>query len=50
MDSATGVFREQGTVASTNPVALALGGAPLDAESSNNVTSGFSSRRTEAWT
>ena len=41
VDSATGVFREQGTVASTNPVALALGGAPLDAESSNNFTLGF---------
>ena len=41
VDSATGVFREQGTVASTNPVALALGGAPLDAESSNNFTLGL---------
>ncbi|MCY3818628.1 MAG: TonB-dependent receptor [Gammaproteobacteria bacterium] len=41
VDSATGVFREQGTVASTNPVALALGGAPLDAESSDNFTLGF---------
>ena len=41
VDSATGVFREQGTVASTNPVALALGGAALDAESSNNFTLGF---------
>ena len=40
VDSATGVFREQGTVASTNPVALALGGAPLDAESSSNYTLG----------
>ena len=41
VDSATGVFREQGTVASTNPVALALGGEPLDAERSNNYTFGF---------
>ena len=41
VDSATGVFREQGTVASTNPVALALGGEELDAESSRNYTVGF---------
>ena len=41
VDSATGIFREQGTVASTNPVALALGGAALDAESSVNYTVGF---------
>ena len=41
VDSATGVFREQGTVASTNPVALALGGRALDAERSKNFTFGF---------
>ena len=41
VDSATGVFREQGTVASTNPVALALGGRALDAERSNNYTAGL---------
>ena len=41
VDSATGVFREQGTVASTNPVARALGGEPLDAERSRNYTFGF---------
>ena len=41
VDSATGVFREQGTVASTNPVALQLGGRPLDAERSRNWTLGF---------
>ena len=41
VDSATGVFREQGTVASTNPVARALGGEPLDAERSQNYTFGF---------
>ena len=40
VDSATGVFREQGTVASTNPVALALGGRALDAERSTNYTFG----------
>ena len=41
VDSATGVFREQGTVASTNPVARALGGEALDAERSSNYTFGF---------
>ena len=41
VDSATGVFREQGTVASTNPVALALGGQTLDAEQSTNYTFGI---------
>ena len=41
VDSATGVFREQGTVASTNPVALALGGRALDAEQSKNYTFGL---------
>ena len=41
VDSATGVFREQGTVASTNPVALELGGRWLDAERSTNYTFGF---------
>ena len=41
VDSATGVFREQGTVASTNPVALELGGRPLDAETSHNWTFGM---------
>ena len=41
VDSATGVFREQGTVASTNPVALALGGRALDAERSKNYTLGL---------
>ena len=41
VDAATGVFREQGTVASTNPVALALGGQPLDAETSVNFTVGL---------
>ena len=41
VDSATGVFREQGTVASTNTVARALGGEALDAERSNNYTFGF---------
>ena len=41
VDSATGVFREQGTVASTNPVALELGGRTLDAERSHNYTVGF---------
>ena len=41
VDSATGVFREQGTVASTNPVALELGGQALDAERSHNWTFGF---------
>ena len=40
VDAATGVFREQGTVASNNPVALALGGQPLDAETSVNFTVG----------
>ena len=40
VDSATGVFREQGTVASTNPVALQLGGRALDAERSHNYTFG----------
>ena len=41
VDSATGEFREQGTIASTNPVALALGGRALDAETSGNYTMGF---------
>ena len=48
VDSATGQFREQGTVASTNPVVLALVernpglmGGVLDAEKSNNYTLGF---------
>ena len=41
VDSATGQFREQGTIASTNPVALSLGGEPLDAESSTNYTVGL---------
>ena len=41
VDSATGVFREQGTVASTNPVALALGGQALQAERSDNYTFGL---------
>ena len=41
VDAATGVFREQGTVASTNPVALELGGRALDAERSHNWTFGF---------
>ena len=41
VDSATGMFREQGTVASTNPVARYLGGEPLDAESSSNYTFGL---------
>ena len=41
VDSATGVFREQGTVASTNPVALELGGRALDDERSHNWTFGF---------
>ena len=41
VDSATGEFREQGTVASTNPVAIALGGAVLDAEESKNYTAGL---------
>ena len=40
VDSATGEFREQGTVASTNPVARALGGLPLDAETSENYSLG----------
>ena len=41
VDAATGVFREQGTVAATNPVVQALGGSPLDAEESDNYTFGF---------
>ena len=41
VDSATGEFREQGTVASTNPVARALGGTILDAEESQNYTAGI---------
>ena len=41
VDSATGVFREQGTVSSTNPVALELGGGTLDAERSHNYTFGM---------
>ena len=41
VDAATGVFREQGTVAATNPVVRALGGSPLDAEESDNYTFGF---------
>ena len=41
VDSATGEFREQGTVASTNPVARALGGTILDAEESKNYTAGL---------
>ena len=41
VDSATGVFREQGTIASTNPVARALGSQPLDAEKSDNYTLGL---------
>ena len=41
VDSATGQFREQGTIASTNPVAVALGGEALDAESSTNYTVGM---------
>ena len=48
VDPATGQFREQGTVASNNPVVLALVeqdpalmGGVLDAEKSNNYTLGF---------
>ena len=41
VDPLTGVFRERGTVASTNPVVQALGGSPLEAEESDNYTLGF---------
>ncbi len=41
VDPLTGVFRERGTVAATNPVVRALGGSPLDAEESDNYTLGF---------
>ena len=40
VDSATGVFREQGTIASTNPLAMELGGGALDAERSHNWSGG----------
>ena len=40
VDSATGEFREQGTIASSHPVATALGGGLLDPETSENYTFG----------
>ena len=41
VDSATGEFREQGTIASSHPVAAALGGGLLDPETSQNYTFGI---------
>ena len=41
VDSATGEFREQGTIASSHPVAAALGGGFLDPETSTNYTFGI---------
>ena len=41
VDSATGEFREQGTIASSNPVAEALGGGLLEPETSTNYTVGM---------
>ena len=41
VDSATGEFREQGTIASSHPVAAALGGGVLDPETSENYTVGI---------
>jgi len=49
-DGATGLQEQQGTVRPTDPLAISLGGAPLEPEESDNVSIGFTANPNDEWT